>query len=151
MNLRRYDRGQSIVEAALIAPLFLVLALGAVDVGGYMYDGIEVANAAHTSAQYAVQTAQTVGDYAGTRTAGTSDAKQIAITIDPTQGYCACDKSQSTTFPCGQNAVPCPRPDSLDTFVKVIATGTFKPIIALPGLPAQIIISKTAIQQVSPT
>ncbi len=150
------DRGQSIVELAIIAPLFLVLLFGTIDIGAFMYDGIEVGNAARAGVQYGISNKLTTGDAAGIRQAALDDAKDITgLIVTPnatfsSYTYCACDNSQGTTFSCTANAVPCPKPDRLDVFVEVDTSASFSPLIALPGLPSTITIAKSAVQIVSP-
>jgi Flp pilus assembly protein TadG len=58
----RRQRGQSLVEFALIAPVFLVLLLMAVDFGRLFFTYIQVSNAAREAAAYgAAQPTDTVG------------------------------------------------------------------------------------------
>ena len=49
---RRRQRGSAVIEMALIAPWFLFLFIGVVDVGFYCYDLIAVENAARVAAEY---------------------------------------------------------------------------------------------------
>ena len=150
------DRGQSVVELAIIAPLFLLLLFGAIDVGAFMYDGIEVSNAARAGVQYGISNQQTMADPGGIRQAALDDAKQVnGLVVSPnatfnSYTYCACDKSQGTTFSCTANANPCPAPDRLDVFVEVDTSAVFPPLITFPGLPATLTIAKSAVQIVSP-
>ena len=52
---RRRSRGQSLVELALIAPVFLILLLTAIDLGRLMYSQITITNAAKEGALVASQ------------------------------------------------------------------------------------------------
>jgi len=52
---RRSSRGQSLVELALIAPVFLILLLTAIDLGRLMYSQITITNAAKEGALVASQ------------------------------------------------------------------------------------------------
>lgn len=155
-RFRSDDRGQSIVELAIIAPLLVLLIVGAIDIGAFMYDGIEVGNAARAGVQYGVSNKLTTGDAAGIRQAALDDAKQVSgLVVTPnasfnTYTYCACDKSRGTTFSCTANAVPCPAPDRLDVFVEVNTRADFSPLINLPGLPGTLTVAKSAVQIVSP-
>ncbi|MHB1135062.1 MAG: TadE/TadG family type IV pilus assembly protein [Chloroflexota bacterium] len=54
---RRTQRGQSMVETALILPLLLMLVLGAVDLGRAFYYSAAVRNATRVGAQYAMDPA----------------------------------------------------------------------------------------------
>lgn len=48
------DRGQAIVEFALVLPLFLLILIGMVDVGRAIWANNSVANAAREAARYAI-------------------------------------------------------------------------------------------------
>ena len=52
-RLGRDQRGQSIVELALLLPVLLVIAMGVVDFGRAMYAYVAVSNAAQAGAEYA--------------------------------------------------------------------------------------------------
>jgi Flp pilus assembly protein TadG len=49
---KRENRGSAVIEMALLAPWFLFLFIGIVDVGFYSYDLIAVENAARVAAEY---------------------------------------------------------------------------------------------------
>lgn len=49
-----HERGQSLVEFALVLPLLFLLILNAVNFAGYLYAWITVANAARAGADYAI-------------------------------------------------------------------------------------------------
>lgn len=51
-RLRRHERGQSIVELALVLPVLLVLALGAADLARLFSVEVGIANAAREGASY---------------------------------------------------------------------------------------------------
>jgi len=144
------EDGQSLLELAVMAPLLLLLMAGTIVLGAFMYDGIEVGNAARAGVQYGAQTAFTAGDTAGMTAAAQTDAKQITALTVSSSTYCACDSSKSTIITCPTtNASPCSSTDHLDYFVQVIASGTFTPLIRFPKLPSSLTISKTAVQQYS--
>jgi Flp pilus assembly protein TadG len=149
-SLLSREEGQSIVELSIMAPLLVVLMVGAVDVGSFIYGGIEVGNAAHAAVQYGAQSMSLVMDSAGIAAAGTADAKQLtAFRMSAPTTYCACDSNQSVTVSCSQTSpAPCPSPDRRDLFLKVTASSTFTPIFHYPGLPGSLVISRTSIQQI---
>ncbi len=154
-KLRRCDSGSSLIELALIAPLLGLLAVGTIEVGTYMYDAIEVGNGARAAVQYGAQgsTASipaTYLDTAGIIAAAQADAKQITLTR-PTASdvttYFTCDNAPSTHYAaspttCGSSPV--------DTYLQVVAAATFRPSLAVPGLPRTLTIIRTAVQQLTP-
>jgi Flp pilus assembly protein TadG len=62
---RGRQRGQSLVEFALVLPALLVLVLGAVDYGRLYFDYISVTNAARAAAAYASSSAESATDTSG--------------------------------------------------------------------------------------
>jgi len=50
--LCKAEHGASLIELALVTPILLLLMIGAVDLGRAYYVGLEVANAAHSGAEY---------------------------------------------------------------------------------------------------
>jgi len=162
---RRNDGGQSIVEFAVIAPLLGLMLLGTIDLGYYMYQGIQVGNAARAGVAVAAQGPTTVASpIAGTATPGPNyqaivTATQADANLQPTtslhvlpDSYCACDSTYTTRLSSCTPATTssCPAGDRVDLFASVEASGSFNLLVSFPGLPATITIDRTAIQQVSP-
>ena len=58
----RSERGQSLVEFALVLPIFLVLVLGIIDFGLGLKSWITITNAAREGARYAAVTCGEVSD-----------------------------------------------------------------------------------------
>jgi Flp pilus assembly protein TadG len=78
MNVRRRSartrrtRGQSLVEFALIAPVLIVLIVGAAQVAAILYGGITVASAAHDAAKVATEQPIQSGAFGSGGAAGTA-------------------------------------------------------------------------------
>jgi Flp pilus assembly protein TadG len=62
---RSRQRGQSVVEAAIIAPWVFFLFVGALDFGFYSYAAIATQNAARAAAAYTSSSLSTANDAAG--------------------------------------------------------------------------------------
>ncbi|MGH7708017.1 MAG: TadE family protein [Vulcanimicrobiaceae bacterium] len=148
-SLALADTGQAVLEVAIIAPLLLLLTVGLVEVGKYLYEGIEVSNAAHAGVQFGAQNATTAYNTPGMVNAAKADANEVPSLAATASNYYTCDSAPSVQFstPAACNASPT---DHLITYVQVVASGTFRPFIQYPGLPSSLTISRTAIQQVSP-
>ena len=144
------ESGQSIVELAIVSPLLIMLMVGAVDVGTFMYGGIEVGNGARAGVHYGSQSIQTAADVAGIGSAASADAQQISgFKVTNAATYCVCDSNQGVTVSCTQTSpVLCPSPDRRDIFLKVTAATAFTPLLHYPGLPSKLTITRTAIQQI---
>jgi Flp pilus assembly protein TadG len=120
-RLLRDEHGASLVELALLLPLFLLLMFGAVDIGRAFYLSIELTGAAHAAAMYG---AQHPTDTAGMTTAAQDDAPNVpSLSVGtPTYG-CECADGSSYGASC-----PTSCPNNINTVwrvnVKVSATYT---------------------------
>lgn len=149
------------VELALTAPLLIFFTVGIIAVGTFMYDGIEVANAARAGVAYATQASasSTTGitildptNRGAIAAAAIADAKDVTMT-KPTAAdvsvYYTCD----SVVPPVESATPptcTSSSDHVDAYVKVIAAGSFTSFLSFPGVPRTITITRTAIGEVSP-
>jgi Flp pilus assembly protein TadG len=142
-RLVKSDSGQAIVEVALVAPLLLLLALGAIDVGRFAQFDARLASSARAGAQYGSQNLVTAADTAGMSAAGTNDVQnQTGITVAGTS-FCKCADGSSTAC----TASACSANHRL-LYVSVSATGTFKPLFKyIFGVSASPRV-RTAIMQV---
>ncbi len=84
MRLKRRDRGQSLVEFALIAPIFFLLLIGLFDAGYAIYASNTVANAARSAARLAIvnQVAADV-EAEALRHSVSLGQDRLTITLDP--------------------------------------------------------------------
>ena len=91
----RHQRGQSLVEFALVIPLFLVLVFGIIDFGLGLKSWITITNAAREGARYAAVTCgETTGDAAVI--AKTEDAAaDLAGDVDVTVTNCPGESTES--------------------------------------------------------
>jgi Flp pilus assembly pilin Flp len=144
------EAGSSMVEFAVVLPLLLVLLVGIVDFGRYMYAGIELGNAARAGVQYGARSALTAVDTAGMESAARSDARDISLSNVAASYLCSCHGSPGAAVPCDGLPDPClPAADYRELHVTVIAQGAFAPLISYPGFQG-IAISRTSTQLVSP-
>lgn len=127
LHLLRDEQGASLVELALLLPLFLLLTFGAVDIGRAFYLSIEVAGAAHAAAMYG---AQNPTDTTGMQNAAVDDAQNVPnlSTSNVTVSYgCECATDTAGTTYSLSCAVPptCTGNNEVDRVnVKVTATYT---------------------------
>jgi Flp pilus assembly protein TadG len=150
-SLSRNESGQALVEVAILLPVFILLLVGAIDFGRFAYDGILIGNAARAGVQYGALNLVTVTDAAGMQTAAVDDMQSIAgARATASAPYCACASAPSVINVSCTSTTVCSGSDHRLTYAKVVATGTFSPWIAYPGLPRSITITRTAVMQVSP-
>jgi Flp pilus assembly protein TadG len=134
------DAGQSLVELALILPVFVLLILGAVEFGQLAYAAIEVSNAARAGVQYGAQSPATAADTAGMVVAAQNDGSNVfqtyGLTVTPTN-FCSC--SNAPSVPVGTGACPsavttCSANGArVLNYVQVNTTATVSPLIHYPG------------------
>jgi Flp pilus assembly protein TadG len=140
--------GTSMVEFALLAPVFIFLMFGVIEVTRYLYFGIVAAHAARAGVQYASQTTQTALD------ASVNGPKTRAAAVADGQNLPNWTVTSSITCTVGGQAATCPIntanqvPANLVYYVQVKVTGTFASLFKYPGIPQSIPISATAIMPV---
>jgi Flp pilus assembly protein TadG len=146
------ESGQTLVEFALVLPLLVLFAIGAVEMGRLVYMSIGVSNAAHAGAQYGCQNGAHAGDVAGMQTAAAADAPDLVgatngnLTTTPTS-YCQCSDGSSANSSCTTNPPACTG-THLVQFVSVSTTATYTPWFPYPGIPSSVALHGSAVMQV---
>ncbi|MGH7780065.1 MAG: TadE/TadG family type IV pilus assembly protein [Candidatus Binataceae bacterium] len=132
-------RGQSILEAALVAPILMFILLAMVEAGRMMYLSVVLEHAADAAAEYGATTT-TDADLSGMQSAATSDVQASGIfnKLYPANSFatiasnfCQCSNGASTsctnnTCASGQFAV----------FVQAKTSANYATLIKYPGLPS---------------
>lgn len=134
-RIDRCDAGQALVEAAVIAPVLLIILMGVIDFGRFAYDGIVLANAATAGVQYGAQNFVNASDILGMKNAANTDCQSLCGTGTSARFF-------TTAMP-GSTTVR-------RSYVEVTTSATYAPIVAYPGIPASIPLQRTADRQVSP-
>ena len=133
------DRGQSLVELALVTPILLFLLVGIIEIGRFSYYSILVSNAARAGAQYGAQGLATAADSTGIQTAATHDGQSLAgLTVSSIQ-ECGCTGTSLGACP----ASGCAAPNHPLVYVEVTATGKFYPLFSYPGIPNPFNVAST--------
>lgn len=153
-GIRRDQSGQSIVEVALMLPFLLLLLLGVIEVGRFLYIGILIGNAARAGVAYGTQSLVKSVDTAGITAAADNDfgnnGQSVGSLNVSSSVSCGCDSSGTiTTAACtGTGAGTCAAGQWTVTLT-VTASGTFYSLFNYPGISTSISISKTAVMQVN--
>ena len=126
----RGERGNSLVELALLLPFLLLLLVGVVDFGRAYYLLLEVASAAHAGALYGTQNPT---DTANMQAAATLDAPDVpGITATATYG-CECSDGTAASASC--TATPsCTSPATVVNYVQVDTSAAYTPWLTYPGV-----------------
>jgi Flp pilus assembly protein TadG len=133
------ERGASLVELAVILPLFLLLLAGAMDFGRAYFLAVEIAGAARAGAEYG---AQNPSDTAGITKAVQVDAPDVAGLSVGTPTY-GCECSDGTLFSGSCTAKPSCTYNVVYR-VTVTVSATYKPIFPWPKIPSSMALSSTA-------
>jgi Flp pilus assembly protein TadG len=137
----RRDTGASLVEFALMLPLFLLLTFGAVDFGRAFYLAIEVAGGARAGASYG---SQNPNDTSGIQTSAQNAAPDVPSLSVPTPTY-GCECPDGTNYSASCSVTPtCTGGLNYVYRVNVTVTGTYSPLIPWPGIPPSISLSSSA-------
>ena len=151
------ERGQAMLEVALLLPVLLLLALGVIELGRYMYISILVGNAARAGAAYGAQSLPLSVDTTGIQAAADNDFQnngQSTASLSLTSSVaCGCDSSGTVS------AALCSTSTNLTAgtcvtghwvvMESVTASGTFTSLFNYPGIPPSISVSRTATLRVS--
>lgn len=157
------QRGQSLVEVALITPVVLALLVGGIEIGRYADLSILVGNAARAGAAYGSQGLKQSADSAGMQCAayndfnGVNDCSNAGGLIVTAMPVCACDSGGSLNpnpptqsycdpSPTGTNssAGTCSGGAQWAVMVSVTASGTFSSLFKFPGIPQSITVTRTS-------
>lgn len=144
IKLLRSDSGSSLIEAAVLAPVLLLLLLGAADFGRGYYLAEEVAGAAHSGAEYAIQNPGNFSNNAtGIETAAKDDAPDVPDlhVATPTWG---CECSDGTSYSASCASVPSSCTTNWVYKITVTASAGYTPLFPWPGIPTSIALSSSA-------
>jgi len=149
------DIGQAFVELALVFPIFILLLVGAAEVGRLAYASIEVNNAARAGVAYAAQnhtTASDTGSTGGIVSAATAEAPQVTSMTATATLSCSCETSTGT-LPApgsctGVTLTSCASPSRIVEFVQVNTTAPVSTIFHFPGIPSSVTLQGNATMRV---
>jgi Flp pilus assembly protein TadG len=157
---RRKGSGQAMVELAIALPVLLLLAVGVIEMGRYMYIGILVGNAARAGAAYGArnlsnccETTTPTGIQRAADNDYQSNGQSVGGLTVSSVVTCGCDSggtiASDTTGNCFPSTPPsCPSGNWVVT-VHVTASGSFSALLKYPGIPSPLAISRTASMRVA--
>lgn len=147
---KRSEAGQSLVELALVFPLFLILLLGGTEFARFAWASIEVSNAARAGAQYGAQNHITAASTAAIETAALNDGVNLTGLAATATQYCVCSTAESTQITCSTaiTSGSCPSPATVLVYVQVNTTATVTPVVHYWSLPKTFIVNGYAVQGV---
>jgi Flp pilus assembly protein TadG len=130
VRLLRQPSGNAAIEFALIAPFLMAVLIGVVDLGTALYKRMEVVNAAHAGAQYAVVKGW---DSTAIQNAVTAATSLASISASPApMKSCGCANGMAIAIAtCGS---ACPSGAVASTYVTVSAQAPYTPLFIQPWL-----------------
>jgi Flp pilus assembly protein TadG len=155
-GLVRDEAGDSLVELALVLTFFCApLLVGTGEMGMLVYDSIEVQNAAHTGAAYAMQSATFAANTSGIQTAAQADAPSFgtSMTVTPTVYYVCSSALQGTQYT-GSGALATATGACTGSsnhpleFVNVNTSVSVTPPLHCPGLASSFALSGTSAMEI---
>jgi Flp pilus assembly protein TadG len=141
------DTGQAFVELALVLPIFVLLLLGAAELGRLAYASIAVANAARAGVAYGAQNHITAHDVGGIQTAATQDAPNITSMATPAVAQ-ACSCSSGVAITCANAGTNCLSPNRIIEYVRVNTSASVDTVFHFPGIPNTVTLQGQAIMRV---
>ncbi len=147
----RAERGQTLLEFALMAPFLLLLLTGVVELGRAIFYTVEVNNAATAGVEYGAQSEISAQDYTGMQNAAANDAHFPGMTATPLNG-CTCDNGAGTScsYPIPAGACmnfSCPMGQVVEC-VQVTTQANIVPLFHFPGLPTSYQANGVAVMRV---
>src|SRR5688572_6725555 len=127
MRNRQSQRGEVILEMAVITPALLLLVVGAMDVSRAFRTAMVTASASREGIHYASRNTTTSDDIAGIQNAAKADASNMQGLNVVASHYCTCSLG-GTEAPCNSTCT------GLMRYVKVRSTYAFTPMLKIPGL-----------------
>jgi Flp pilus assembly protein TadG len=137
-RVRAGSGGSSLVEAALILPILVLMMVAAIDFGRAYSLAIEVSSAAHAGALYG---AQNPSDTAGMVAAARLDVPGLTLSSANAIYGCECHDGSSAVSGC---LTPPTCAENYVNYVKVTTSFSYTPLLIYPGIPNPIVLQGSA-------
>jgi len=138
---RCFNRGQSAVELALVAPFVVLVLVIAADFSRVFYMSIEAANAARAGVQYGAQSTTKASDTAGMQQAALNDAANLSGLTATASNFCECPPSTSHVS-CSSTSC-----SGMEMYVQVNTSAQFQTLVHYPGVPTTVTLNESALMR----
>lgn len=144
--------GVAMVEFAIALPLLMMLVIGLIETGRFMYFGVLVGNAAHAGAQYGSQ--NPANTTANMQTAAKNDGQNISGLTASATYVCTCwngttaNPDPPTNAACSTTTCPLAGYHPV-SYAQVTATGSFTPMFSYPGFPSSYSVTRVSTMRIS--
>jgi Flp pilus assembly protein TadG len=137
-RLLRSQAGTAMVEFALLAPAFVFLFMGAVEVGRYATYAVLAQASARSGANYGSYNLMTAADLNGINTWATGDAQYLPTPITVTYKHLCSVNGVLPPVACTWGAVA--PPVNTVYYIQVTVTAAYSAWIAYPGVPSPVTV-----------
>ncbi len=118
------DDAQSLIELALLMPLFILILLGSATFAQFAWASVLTSNAARAGASFGAQNPANAGNTGGIQAAATADSINLSGLTTTSGVTCVCS-SGATIGNCFTTALTdCPAPATITDYVTVNTTST---------------------------
>jgi Flp pilus assembly protein TadG len=149
METTSREDGQSLVELALVAPLFILLLLGSAEFARFAWAAVLTSSAARAGAAFGAQNPGNAVNTGGIQLAAASDSINLSGLTTTSTVLCVC--SNGTSIPsCSSSLTYCPAPATIINYVQVNTTSTVTPLGHYPGLPTSFTATGQSIMVMAP-
>ena len=138
---RCFNRGQSAVELALVAPFVVLVLVIAADFSRVFYMSIEAANAARAGVQYGAQSTTKASDTSGMQQAALNDAANLSGLTATASNFCECPPSTSHVT-CSSTSC-----SGMEMYVQVNTSAQFQTLVHYPGVPSTVTLNESALMR----
>lgn len=142
--LQRGEEGSSLIELALMMPIFSLILVGSVQVAQLAYASIEVTSAARAGAEYGAQTHDTAADATGMETVATAAGPNVPNMQAAATTFCTC--SDGTAVTCSNAGTSCSA--RINEYVQVNTTASVTSLFHIAGLPRTFTLKGVAVRRV---
>lgn len=130
-DFRQATAGAAVHEFALVAPVLMLLMVGAIDFGRSFYHSVTISNAAGTAALYGAQSLVKSGRTANMSAIAQNDASDIGTVSTTATRTCQCPNGTSVDCVTGT----CTGYGAPRVYVRCQVSRTFDTMINLRGVP----------------
>ena len=142
-QFRHGQQGQSLIELALVLPMFVLLLLGAVEFARVTYAWTQITNAARIGVQYGAQNHVTANDSAGMQREALAEAPHVSGLTATASHFCACSSGGTSTC----QSTDCSGSRVIE-YVQVNTAATVDPLIYFNGARSTFNLTGKAVMRV---
>jgi Flp pilus assembly protein TadG len=137
--------GSSVVEVALLVPFVMLILFGMIDLGRWVFMGIEVTSAARAGAQYGSLSQGNAHNSSAIQTAAQSDVPDFTVQVTSNTTSCWCANAPGTVVTCSTSYpyTACSSGAQI-TLLQVNTSATYSPWISIPPFNKNFTITGSA-------